>query len=995
MEPFQNCRHLQKYKTRLGMETTLANVNGKIWSISVSSYHAITLDGGRDFNVILSEEEKLGGLPVTLDECEDFAFCINSCELFDLGYKGSLFTWWNGRSAEDCIFKRLDRILVNSSFQEIFPQIEVEHLIRTGSDHAPLLLSCGEEAVNVIKPFRFLNFWVQHEDFKDLVMQNWKTDVVGSPFLTFKNKLKNLKKALSVWSRETYRDIFKELAIREEVVKIKEKLFEEDPSIVNRIVLQKAQAELKKYLSLEEQYCKQKAGFTWFSEGEINTSFFHNYVTGKRKKLQLNRIQNGDGTWLDSTTLIAQEAVNFYQNQFTQEGEPDNFDILQHVPSMVTHEQNMKVCSYTSLEEVKEAVFALSGESASGPDGFTGVFYQKCWDIIKNDVYGIILSFFDGNDLPKSITHTNLVLIPKKQPVQSFSDLGPISLSNFINKVISRVVHGRMEKIITSLISPNQSGFVKGRSIFENILLTQEIVSDIRIRGKPANVVIKLDMAKAYDRVSWKYLLHVLRRMGFAEHLINLIRSLISNNWYSILLNGQATGFFKSTRGVKQGDPLSPALFLLSTELWWRFRTTATMWANFMWNKYCKKLIPTLVQWKGGTQVWKKMLEMREAVEHEIWWEVKGGYTNVWYDNWTKLGALHLVVLIDYPINEDLVDVIDLIEGVSWKDELLHQFFPTDIVEHIKSEIPIDQMQGTWDRPWWMPTSTGKFTVNSAWNILRHREQEHEEYKHMWIKGIPFKISFFLWRLWKFKLPTDDILQRMRIPIVSRCYCCVNPQQETIQHLFLTGSFASEVWKVFKNAAWYRFTSPSYDYLGTLEEEEQNQTWRKKGYRPLICTKTVYWKFPFERWYKCNTDGASRGNPGPSSYGFCVRDWNGDLVYAQCQKIGQSNNVIAEARAILEGLKYCVEKDLHPLIMETDSLMMKNIVEGKWEAPWCIITMVDRLKRLMEGFHVHQGSLLFSDLPSAGRKLLNLDKHQVPQLRFRNGKNTGYSDMQD
>ncbi|XP_059315370.1 uncharacterized protein LOC132065975 [Lycium ferocissimum] len=197
---------------------------------------------GGDFNVILLQKEKLGGLPVTLAECEDFAFCINSCELFDLGFKGSLFTWWNGRSAEDCIFKRLDRIFVNALFQDTFKEIEVEHLSRIGSDHAPLLMTFGKESVNIQKPFRFLNIWTQHESFQTL-------------------KLKNMKRFLSVWSRETYGDIFKQVAIREEAVKIKKDLFEEDPSIVNKIVLQKAQAELKKNLSLEEQYWKQRAGF--------------------------------------------------------------------------------------------------------------------------------------------------------------------------------------------------------------------------------------------------------------------------------------------------------------------------------------------------------------------------------------------------------------------------------------------------------------------------------------------------------------------------------------------------------------------------------------------------------------------------------------------------------------------------------------------------------------------------------------------------------------
>lgn len=131
----------------------------------------------------------------------------------------------------------------------------------------------------------------------------------------------------------------------------------------------------------------------------------------------------------------------------------------------------------------------------------------------------------------------------------------PISLSNFIHKVMSRIIHDKLEKFLPSIISPNQSGFVQGRSIIENVLLTQEIVTDISKRGKPANVVIKLDMAKAYDRVSWFFLMKVLKKIGFSNVFVDLIWRLISNNWYSVLINGQAYGFFHSSRGVKQGDP--------------------------------------------------------------------------------------------------------------------------------------------------------------------------------------------------------------------------------------------------------------------------------------------------------------------------------------------------------------------------------------------------------------------------------------------------------
>ncbi|XP_059310607.1 uncharacterized protein LOC132061950 [Lycium ferocissimum] len=677
----ENCRHIQKYKRRLGMKEAFANCNGKIWvfidaavqwEIIMNTDQQITLklnhpdfdtdiittffyakcDAGErlklwdnlyhlassidqlwlvggDFNVILSEEEKLGGLPVTLNECEDFAFCINSCDLFDMGFKGSPYTWWNGRTTGDCIFKRLDRVVVNQQFQNMFANIEVEHLSRIESDHTPLM---------------------------------------------FKLKLKKLKGVLSFWSRETFGDIFQQLAIREEVVKVKEALFEEDPSIVNRIVLQKAQAEMKQYLNIEEQYWKQKAGFSWYTEGDRNTAFFHNYVNGKRRNLMIKGISDDSGNWLDNMEQISKEAVRFFQNQFTQEAGHSDFDLLKHIHSMFSHYQNMELCAYASKEEVKQAVFALSGDSASGPDGFTGLFYQQCWEIIGDDV---LLSFFDGTELPKSVTHTNLVLIPKKHHVQSFSDLRPISLSNFINKVISRVIHGRMEKVIPSLISSNQSGFVKGRtevlsralnSLFEDpgyvgygmpkwsrplnhlayaddsIILLQPIQNLLRKSRQNYEVtsgqLINKDMSSYYMKRkeyysglikkvkgrlhSWKGKIlsfggkavlirsvlqtmpvHLLSVLAPPKCVLNELYKIFARYFWSNKAEGRSRHWIawkdvclpiqEGGLGFKSLFDVSNALF---AKLWWRFRTSNSLWANYMWNKYCKKEMPILVQWK-------------------------------------------------------------------------------------------------------------------------------------------------------------------------------------------------------------------------------------------------------------------------------------------------------------------------------------------------------------------------------------------------------------
>ncbi|XP_070002484.1 uncharacterized protein LOC142165969 [Nicotiana tabacum] len=186
----------------------------------------------------------------------------------------------------------------------------------TGSDHAPLFMSYGKKATNFIKTFKFLNVFTKHETFKEVVRQNLIADFIGDPYLMFKQSLK-----------------------REDILKVKEMLFEEEPTVENGI----------------------KAGMIWFTEGDRNTTFFHNHVIGKRHNLQLKRIQKVDGVRVESQDDMAAAAIEFYQRQFTREADPPDFILLDNVPAMVTMEQNLELCRYPTLEEVKVVVFELSG----------------------------------------------------------------------------------------------------------------------------------------------------------------------------------------------------------------------------------------------------------------------------------------------------------------------------------------------------------------------------------------------------------------------------------------------------------------------------------------------------------------------------------------------------------------------------------------------------------------------------------------------------------
>lgn len=194
----------------------------------------------------------------------DFAQCANNCALTEIKFSGSKLIWWNGRIEEKCIFKRLDRVFGNLEFMQQFPNSEIQHLIREGSDHCPLLLSCNSNQESVTKTFRFLNFWVRHENFYNVVKNDWEADMQGDPFYNVHMKMKRLKITLTKWSKESCGNIFLKVAIMEDMVKVKEMQFEFNSTEINKVELMKAEEELKKFYQLEEE-------LRWFNDGDKNT----------------------------------------------------------------------------------------------------------------------------------------------------------------------------------------------------------------------------------------------------------------------------------------------------------------------------------------------------------------------------------------------------------------------------------------------------------------------------------------------------------------------------------------------------------------------------------------------------------------------------------------------------------------------------------------------------------------------------------------------------
>jgi hypothetical protein len=259
--------------------------------------------------------------------------------------------------------------------------------------------------------------------------------------------------------------------------------------------------------------------------------------------------------------------VEFFRDLFTAESAEPGAGVLDeflgYIPSLVTNVDNDHLLKPMTVEEVKRVVFLLDPDSAPGPDGFSGVFFQSCWELIAQDVFEAVQEFMVGVPIPRSVSSALMVLLPKKDSPSTFADYRPISLCNFVNKIFTRLLCERLRDILPRLVSPEQSAFVKGRDILDNVLLAQELLQHFHRKTRGHNMVLKLDMMKAFDRVSWAFLQAVLAKFGFSPHFVTLIANNLTASCFAVLINGSPGDFFNSTRGLKQGDPLSPILFVL------------------------------------------------------------------------------------------------------------------------------------------------------------------------------------------------------------------------------------------------------------------------------------------------------------------------------------------------------------------------------------------------------------------------------------------------
>ncbi|GJR83550.1 hypothetical protein Tco_0154335 [Tanacetum coccineum] len=543
-----------------------------------------------DFNAALNLEDMSSGSSNIDISMREFKDCVEEIEMMDVHRSGLMFTWNQKPKGSDGVLKKIDRVMANLEFNDVFAGSYAVFQPYRISDHAPCVLKIPLLTNTALRPFKFANFLVHNDRFKDVVKEGWLLQVSGFCMFRVVKKLKILKKPLRklLFAQGNLNENVKSLRLKLDRV---QKDLDVDPT--NVILREEEAAYVQAFnnaLLMQERFLMQKAKIEWLKVGDSNSAYFHKSVKSRISRSRINVITNVDGT-IFTDDQVASAFVSHYEEFLGSQGPTTPFCsnnlFLRRLDVDIAADMVRPVIDL----EIKEAMFSMGNDKSPGPDGFTAAFFKEAWDIVASDVINAVKEFFVNGTLLKELNHTIIALIPKVSSPTRINDYRPISCCNVLFKCISKIISNRIKGSLKVLVSSNQSAFMPGRRISDNILLTQELMHNYHLdRGTP-RCAFKVDIQKAYDTVDWDFLKTILEAFGFHSRMIGWIMECVATTSFSLSINGVLHGYFKGKRGLRQGDPISPYLFTLVMEvltlmLQRRVRDSGA----FTFHRYCSEM---------------------------------------------------------------------------------------------------------------------------------------------------------------------------------------------------------------------------------------------------------------------------------------------------------------------------------------------------------------------------------------------------------------------
>jgi exonuclease III len=524
-----------------------------------------------DFNLIYQAEDK-NNSNLNRQLMGSFKSTLDVLGLKEIRLNGRRFTWSNEQDAPT--MTRIDRVFCTPEWELLFPTCYLHSLPSLMSDHTPLLLQ-GELDYRHAPSFKFENFWTAMQGFQETVHEAWNKEVFSAlPLKRLHIKLSRTAKAINRWRKDKVGDTKLQLAIVKEIL-LQLEAAQEFRALSDQELQLRRQLKTRSIglAAIEKARIRQKSRLTYIRCGDANTKYFHIRASSRRRKNYIHCLHTDEGMVFAHEDK--EKVIQDYFSSHIGSPMPRQSSLDWHSLGYTPRDLSDLELPFT-MEEVKSIIDSMPPDKAPGPDGFTGAFFKASWEIIKFDIMAALNSLYAMNSQSFHLLNSaNIVLLPKKSDARKVTDYRPISLIHSIAKIFSKLLANRLANKLDSMVSNCQSAFIRKRSIHDNFLYVQNTVRKMHKLKMPA-LFLKLDIHKAFDTVNWSYLLEVMQALGFGQRWREWMSILFNTAKSAALLNGHRGPTFCHGRGVRQGDPLSPMLFILAMDPLQRLLDLAT-----------------------------------------------------------------------------------------------------------------------------------------------------------------------------------------------------------------------------------------------------------------------------------------------------------------------------------------------------------------------------------------------------------------------------------
>ena len=299
---------------------------------------------------------------------------------------------------------------------------------------------------------------------------------------------------------------------------------------------------------------------------------FFNLEKRNYKKKTISELRLQDDSTTNNGNVILDQIETYFTNLYTSDytysnEEWDSFTLNLKIPKL-SDEDRDNLEGPLTYDECKKVLETFQTDKALGEDGFTAEFYKYFFELLGND---LIASFNEAQvkgELSISQRRGVITLTPKEDGslLLDLSNWRPITLLNVDYKIAAKAIAKRLEQVLPDLIHPDQTGFVKGRYIGENIRLITDVMEATKTHNL-TGILTSLDFRKAFDSLEWPFIMKTLDSFNFGGDIKSWVNTFYLNIESTVINNGFRTNWFKPSKGVRQGCPLSPYLFILSSEI--------------------------------------------------------------------------------------------------------------------------------------------------------------------------------------------------------------------------------------------------------------------------------------------------------------------------------------------------------------------------------------------------------------------------------------------